>query len=322
MLQPAYTRLSRLLRGRRPLAAALLSVAVVAALVGPLAYLGAVLLRELVGAVGWLRAAVASEGTAGLIARLPAPLHEAAARVAAEIPQWIERAPALAGEGGRAAAALGGIVSATGAMVLQTLIMIVALYFLLVEGGRLVGWLDAVTPLEGGQLEELLESFRAAVVSVVVSALATAGAQALLAAAGYAVAGVPNPVFFGFLTFVAALVPVVGANIVVVPVAALHFATGHPTAGVLLGAWALLAVGTVDNLLKPWLMRRGMAVHVSLVFLSLLGGLATFGPIGFLVGPLSLAFFVATLRMWHRDGAARPAAPAGASDAPPAATGS
>jgi predicted PurR-regulated permease PerM len=58
-------------------------------------------------------------------------------------------------------------------------------------------------------------------------------------------------------------------------------------------------VGTVDNLLKPVLMRRGLSVHVSLVFLALLGGLATFGAAGIIVGPLALAFFLAAVRMWH-----------------------
>ncbi len=321
VLEPVHARLTRWLGGRRALSAAAVSLGLLLALVGPVAYLGTVLLRELVGAVQWLRAAAASEGTAGLVDRLPAPLHDLAARAAAEVPQWIEQAPSLLGQGGRAAAALGGIVSATGALALQTLIMVAAVYFLLVEGRTLVRWLVEVTPLGEGQLEELLAAFRGAVVSVVVSALATAGAQAALALLGYALAGVPNPVFFGFLTFVAALVPVVGANIVVIPVAVLHYATGHPLAGILLGAWSVLAVGTVDNLVKPALMRRGMAVHVSLVFLALLGGLATFGPIGFLVGPLSLAFFLASVRIWNRESRGpRPAAEAG----PPAgaATGS
>ena len=81
----------------------------------------------------------------------------------------------------------------------------------------------------------------------------------------------------------------------------LHFAAGHHVGGVLLALWGLGAVGTVDNVLKPVLMRRGLAVHISLVFLALLGGLATLGPIGLIAGPLALAFFLATLRIWHRD---------------------
>jgi predicted PurR-regulated permease PerM len=195
---------------------------------------------------------------------------------------------------------VGGFISATGTLVVNTLVMVVALYFLLAEGHRLIEWLDEVTPLEPGQFRELLATFNGAVGAVVVSALATAGAQAALAFLGFLVAGVPQPAFFAILTFVAALVPLVGANLVVLPVAALHFASGHALAAGLLALWSVGVVGTVDNLLKPVLMRRGLSVHVSLVFLALLGGLATFGPAGIIVGPLALAFFLAAVRMWRR----------------------
>jgi predicted PurR-regulated permease PerM len=223
------------------------------------------------------------------------------------MPQALERARA-AFEGIGGAAAVGGFLSATGALVVDTLVMVVALYFLLSDGHRLIGWLEEVTPLDPGQLRELLETFGGAVVAVVVSAIATAGAQAALAFVGYLVAGVPEPLFFGFVTFVGALVPLVGANVVVIPVAALHFAGGHHLAAVLLAVWSVGVVGTVDNVLKPLLMRRGLAVHVSLVFLALLGGLVTFGPVGIIVGPLALAFFLAAVRMWHRTEAGEAAA--------------
>jgi predicted PurR-regulated permease PerM len=178
--------------------------------------------------------------------------------------------------------------------------MLVALYVLLAEGRKLLAWIEDVTPIESGQLREILQAFNGAVVAVVISAFATAGVQATMAFLGYVAAGVPQPVFFGFLTFVAALVPLVGASIVLLPIAGLHVATGHTVAGILLALWGVLAVSTVDNVLKPVLMRRGLAVHVSLVFLALLGGLTTFGPIGFLVGPLALAFFIAMVRIWGR----------------------
>jgi predicted PurR-regulated permease PerM len=260
--------------------------------------------------VRWARAALESEGVAGLVARLPARLQKPVSDLAADMPRALESArEAFEGAGG--AAAVGGFITATGALVVNTLVMVVALYFLLAEGHRLVEWLDEVTPLEPGQFRELLETFSGAVGAVVVSAIATAGAQAALAFVGFLVAGVPQPIFFASLTFLGALVPLVGANLVVLPVALLHFTTGHPLAAGLLALWSVGVVGTVDNLLKPFLMRRGLSVHVSLVFLALLGGLATFGPVGIIVGPLALAFFLAAVRIWRR------AQIGGAPDGPP-----
>jgi predicted PurR-regulated permease PerM len=299
VLQPAHGRLTRALRGRRSVSAGLLSAGVVVGIIGPVAYFVTALVRQVVAGVRWVRAALESEGIAGLVERLPAPLQKPAAALTADMPRALERArEAFEGIGGPAA--VGGFISATGALVVNTLIMVVALYFLLAEGHRLVEWLDEVTPLEPGQFRELLDTFNGAVGAVVVSAIATAGAQAALAFLGFVVAGVPQPVFFAFLTFVGALIPLVGANLVVLPVAVLHYTTGHPLAAGLLALWSIGVVGTVDNLLKPALIRRGLSVHISLIFLALLGGIATFGPVGIIVGPLALAFFLAAVRMWHR----------------------
>lgn len=299
VLQPAHDRLTAALRGRRAASAGLLSAGVVVGIAGPLAYFATMLVRQVISGVRWVRAALESEGVAGLVARLPEPLRDLASRLNADLPGVADRLlSAFEGLGG--AAAVGGVISATGGLIFGTLAMVVALYFLLAEGHRLIEWLDEVTPLERGQLRELLATFNGAVEAVVVSTLATAGVQAALALVGFLVADVPQAVFFAFLTFLGALVPLVGANVVVLPVAALHFATGHPLAAALLAVWSVAVVGTVDNLLKPVLVRRGLAVHVSLVFLSLLGGVATFGPIGIIVGPLALSFFLATVRMWQR----------------------
>jgi predicted PurR-regulated permease PerM len=315
VLQPAHLRLTAALRGRRSASAGILTVAVLGAIAGPIAFIASILVTEVVAAVRWLREALASEGVAGLVARLPESLRGVAARINTDIPQFIDALRERLGTS-EGAAALGGVISATGSMVAKTLIMLVALYFLLAEGARLVRWLEQATPLATEQVRELLASFNGAVVAVVVSAFATAGVQAVLAFAGYLVAGVPQPVFFGFLTFGAALVPLVGAGIVVLPVAGLLWATGHPMAGGLLAVWGVVAVGSVDNVLKPVLMRRGLAVHVSLIFLALLGGLATFGPIGFIVGPLALAFFLATMRIWQREEQGAAAQPLAAAPAP------
>jgi predicted PurR-regulated permease PerM len=303
VLQPAHRRLTAALHGRRAVSSALLTSGAVVALVGPIAFAVMAGVRQVVAGARWLRAALASEGVAGLIDRLPQPLRDIAADVAADVPGALERA-GVAFEQLGGAAAVGGFISATGTLIVQTVVMLTALYFLLAEGHRLVDWLEEVTPLEPGQFRELLATFSGAIGAVVVSAIATAGVQAALAFAGFLVAGVPQPAFFAVLTFAGALVPVVGASLVVLPVAALHFATGHALAAALLALWSVTVVSTVDNLLKPVLMRRGLSVHVSLVFLALLGGLATFGPAGIIVGPLALAFFLAAIRMWQRTAAA------------------
>lgn len=91
------------------------------------------------------------------------------------------------------------------------------------------------------------------------------------------------------------------AAVVCLFAALLLLVTGHPYMAGLLAVWGLVVVGLVDNLVKPLLIRRGLEIHGAIVFFSLIGGLATFGAIGLLVGPMSVALFLAVLRLYHRD---------------------
>lgn len=301
-LHPFSERLARLLRGRRSLAAGLVTLLLVLAVVGPVATLTAMLVRQVSEGLRWARDALQSQGLGGLVAYLPQFLREQATELLAQLPQGTEEIQALLEkEGARAAKALGSVVSATGTALVQTVLFLVAFFFLLVDGEALVRWIKEAVPLKPGQAAELLEDFRRVTVAVLASTVATAGAQAALALLGYAVAGVPNALFFGFVTFVVALVPIGLATLMVVGLAVLKIATGHLVAGIFLAAWAVGVVATIDNVVKPLLMRRGLAIHPVVIFFAFIGGMAAFGPVGILLGPLVTAFLIAVVRLYQRD---------------------
>ncbi len=301
-------RLSALFGGRRAPAAALLTLGVLVAVVGPLSALGAVLVPQMVSGFQWIRTALLSEGLAGLVRRVPEWARPAAEAVQRAIPGALDRLQELAtAEGGRAAAVLGNVLSATGSFVLRSILMLIALYFLLVDGPGLVRWLNESIPLKRGQVSEFLRDFRRVTVTVLVSTLLTAAVQSAFAFVGYLIAGVPNAIFFTLATFILALVPVVGATVVVLAIALVEIATGHTGGGVFLALYAVGVVGMVDNVVKPIFIRGGVPIHGAVIFFALLGGLAAFGPVGFLVGPLAVSFVVAVIRMYRRDYATGPA---------------
>lgn len=298
-------RLARLLGGRRGPAAALVVLGVVLVIVVPLAGLATVLVRQAIDGVGWVRQALAAGGVWGLVHRLPAPLAHAVERLVAAIPNPEQRLQAAAGAGGgQAAAAVGGLLAATGETAFHLAMTLVALYFLLVDGARLVDWLDENVPLGPGQLRALLQDFRRTSVSVLVATLATAGIQTLTAVAGYVVTRAPNPLFLALVTFVFALVPALGGTAAVLAVAALLAATGHVIQGIVLAAWGIVLVALADNVARPYLLKGGMALHGGIVFFALLGGVAAFGAVGLVAGPLVVTFLVSALRTWRRERAA------------------
>ncbi|HEY7508610.1 MAG TPA: AI-2E family transporter [Vicinamibacteria bacterium] len=299
---PWYSRLARALRDRRNLAAALTTIAVLLVVVLPLTMISVTVAREVTDGVAYLRDTLRSEGVEGLVRDLPGPLQALARRALGELPAGEGELTDLAQQqGGRAAAAVGGVLGATWRAIFQLIMMLIAFYFFLVDGPAAVRWLADVLPLRRGQTERLLLEFRRVSVAVIVSSLATAGIQSAVALVGYLIAGVPNPIFFGIVTFIIGLIPAVGAGAVVLTAAALLFVSGHAGWALFLAIWGIGPVGLIDNVVKPYLIRGGVAMHGAVIFFSLLGAIAYFGAVGLIAGPLIVSFFLAVLRMWDRD---------------------
>jgi len=298
--------LTRRLRGKSGLAAGLICLGIIVALLAPLAALTTFLVAQIIEGVNFISNLVQQRGLEGLLTYVPGPFRDSAARMLESFQTnsaglWQTVQAQLSSRGATAAQTVGGVVAATGSLVFQTVMMLIAFYFLLVDGQRLVAWMESVSPLKRGQTTELLTEFRSVTRSVLVSTLATAGVQAAAALVGYLITRVPVPIFFAAVTFFFALIPAVGAAIVCVAAALLLLATGHPVSAIILAAWGILVVGLSDNVIKPLLVRRGLHMHGAIIFFALLGGLSIFGPIGLLLGPLCVAFFLAVLRIYERD---------------------
>ena len=302
VMWPLYARLAAKLRGRRALSAGLFVVAVGLVLVGPLVGLVTVLVKEGDEGLKFVSQIARGESVTQLLARLPHPLESVARQALARVLDMDQLAEnILRASGGRAASTLWGAASATGSMIFQAAMMLIALYFFLVEGDQVLAWLDDALPLRPGQTRELFAEFKKVSLSVIVSAIITAAVQALAALLGYFIGRVPHPIFFAAVTFLVAFVPAIGAASVCIFAAAIVYLSGHPSWSLFLALWGIFVVGLVDNVLKPFLVKAGMEMRVGVVFFSLIGGLSAFGAIGLIIGPLAVALFLTLVRMYRRD---------------------
>jgi MFS family permease len=152
IMAPLHVRMAARLRGRPRLAAGILVLAVVVVLLGPLVGLAAFLLKEGNEALKFVAAAVGSDSVARLVAKLPDSLERIVGHALARL-QDVDRMVEgqLSAQGGKAAAAVWGALSATGSVVFAAAMMLIALFFFLVQGGELVSWLDETSPLRPGQ---------------------------------------------------------------------------------------------------------------------------------------------------------------------------
>ncbi|WP_342379663.1 AI-2E family transporter [Myxococcus stipitatus] len=305
-LYGVHSWLSRKLRGRKNVSAGLVCTAVILALLIPVGGFTAFIVAEVSSGAQFVTRTVQQEGVEGLVQKLPEPVRKGVESLVKRLPveevdldQRIQQQ--VSSQSASAARAVTGAVAATGSIAFQTVMMLIALFFFLTDGKELVEWLESVSPLRPGETLEIMREFRSVSGAVLLSSLATAGVQALAALIGFLIARVPAPLFFAGVTFFLALIPAVGAAVVVLVAAALMFFSGHPWAALFLAIWGTVVVGLVDNIVKPLLAKRGMHQHGAIVFFSLLGGLAAFGTVGLLLGPLIVAFFLALVRIHERD---------------------
>ena len=301
-VHPLYERLAKRMGGRRTIASGVATLTLILVVILPLAWLAVVLGQEVADGVTYVRRTLRSEGVGGLVADLPAPMRAAAQKILDRIPHDSQDLTDVAGaQGSRAASAVGGILSATWGVLIQMVMMLIAFFFLLMDGPRLVDWVAEVMPLRKKQTLALLTDFRKVTVAVLVSSIATSAIQAAVAFVGYLLARVPNAIFFAFVTFLVGLIPAVGAGAVTLGAALIVFLSGRPGAALFLAIWGIVFVGLADNVVKPYLIRAGLEMHGAIVFFSLVGGLSYFGPVGLLAGPLIVSFFMAVVHMWKAE---------------------
>ncbi|MDP3284822.1 MAG: AI-2E family transporter [Desulfobacterales bacterium] len=192
---------------------------------------------------------------------------------------------------------LGDIFSNFAKILLNLFIFLTALYYLLKDGERLKKTIVGLSPLADTDDAKIFNTIESAINSVIKGNLTVAVIQGALTAAGFAVFGVPNAVLWGSVTAIAALIPGVGTSLVLIPAILFLFLSGKFLSGFGLLAWGAGAVGLVDNFLGPKLVGRGMQMHPFIILLSVLGGIGYFGPIGFLLGPLTMSLLFAFLEI-------------------------
>ena len=172
---------------------------------------------------------------------------------------------------------------------LQVVFAIVLAFFFYRDGAyveRRVEW--AMARLGGWRARHVLKTAGATIKSVVNGVLGTALIQGILLGFSFWLAGVPGAILLGAVGMVLSLVPM-GLLLLWLPAALWLMSEGHTAWAVFVMIWNGLVVGNLDNVLRPYLISRGVRMPMVLIFLGVLGGLLAFGIIGVFLGPVLLA---------------------------------
>jgi predicted PurR-regulated permease PerM len=223
-----------------------------------------------------------------LLERLP--FYEQIAPYRAQI---MARAGELVGNLGRfAVASISATTAGTAQAILQFFILLYTLFFLLIDGPALLRKITSYLPLRENEKELVLDKFVSVTRATLRGTLVIGIIQGTLGGLSFWAAGIDGALFWGTVMVVLSVLPVVGGALVWVPAVIALAVQGQWQAALGITLFNALIVGSVDNVLRPRLVGRDTELHDLMILFSTLGGIAAFGPMGFIIGPIIAAVFV------------------------------
>lgn len=299
-----FKRLDQLMGNRRFLTATLMTLVVTVVLLGPISAVALALSDNII------------DLSANIIANFQDGLPE-------QVLAWTQYVPVFGGaienylqqfvhdkarfkeELQTMVAPLQGVALASGRAALQGVIdmalSVFFTFFFFLHGSSLVTKLSVFAKrLSGERGDSLIAVAGETVHGVIYGVLGTAMAQGVLAAIGFAIAGVPSSILLGLITFFLSVVPV-GPPLVWGGVAFWLFQQNETGWAIFVFIWGFLLVSTVDNIIKPFIISKGSRLPFVVVFLGVLGGVLAFGVIGAFLGPVLLAVTYQLVIEWTSD---------------------
>ena len=177
-------------------------------------------------------------------------------------------------------------------------ITIYCLFFFLRDRQSAKQHLANFLPLSSTQSLQLFKQLGDTIHAIVYGTLAIAAVQGCLGGLMFWWLGLPAPLLWGVMMGFLAIIPVLGSSIIWFPAALFLALEGNWVQAFILVVWGMLVVGTVDNLLRPFLVGNRLNQHTLLVFMSLVGGLLLFGSSGLILGPVVLAITIFLISIW------------------------
>jgi predicted PurR-regulated permease PerM len=297
---PIYRRLLKRLTPHRNLAVGLVMLLVLVGAVLPFALITAALAREANFAYQRINSGAwnPAQFLRGLFEALPAwvtTLLEHAG--VGNFEQMQRQALAALAQGSQVMATQAlGIGMDTFGFVASLGVTLYLAFFLIRDGDTLAQIAKTAMPVPPQFKQELLDKFLAVLRATVKGSLLIAVVQGMLGGLAFWFLGVNGALLWAVVMAFLSLVPMVGAGLVWLPVAAYFFITGGLWQCFALVAYGVFIIGLADNLLRPMLVGKDTGMPDWVVMITTIGGLAVFGLNGFIIGPTIAAMFIA---VWH-----------------------
>ena len=185
-------------------------------------------------------------------------------------------------------------------LALNLTISLFGLFYLLLRPGETWEAVRPYIPFSAKNTEKLRQRFRDVTTSTIIGTGLTAAAQGAILGLAFWIVGLPNALFWGVVTMVFGILPIVGSGLVWVPAAIALLIGNRPGPAALITLVGLF-VGNVDYILRPMVFRRWANIHPLVTLVGALAGVPYFGILGLLIGPLALSYFFELVKMYRDE---------------------
>ena len=186
-------------------------------------------------------------------------------------------------------------------VILLTFVTLFTLFYFFMDGQRITRRARDLIPLDPASKQAIADRFISVSRALFKGTLLIAAIQGVLGGLTLWIFGVRGAVLWGVLVGILSIIPAIGPWLVLYPAAAILLLTGQPWKALGVFLVTVVVILQLDNLLRPRLVGSGARMHDLLIFFSTLGGIAAFGPMGFIVGPVVAALFLALLEIYGEE---------------------
>jgi predicted PurR-regulated permease PerM len=177
-------------------------------------------------------------------------------------------------------------------------VMLFGVFYMFQHGPRALAELRSLSPLRTEHEEAIIAKFKEITRATFEGSLLTSVLQGAAGGLVFLLFGLPSPLLWGAVMALLSLVPLVGTALVWGPVVIYYLLAGHAVRGLLLLLLCGAVVGSIDNFIKPLLIRRHAAIPTAWIFVGVVGGVGVFGFLGFILGPLMIAVLFTLIEIY------------------------
>jgi predicted PurR-regulated permease PerM len=194
-----------------------------------------------------------------------------------------------------------GLIGTATRLSLNLTISLFGLFYLLLRGEETWAAVEPYIPFSTENSELLQVRFRLVTTSTIVGTGLTALVQGVLVGVAFWVVGLSHATFWGVVTVILSILPVVGSGLVWLPGVLVLLLQEKYVGAIGLAIWGVVVVANVDNVIRPMVFRRYAQIHPLVTLVGAFAGIRYFGLLGLLVGPLALSYFFELIRMYREE---------------------